>query len=479
MILLSALYTLICSLAILSATVIVDKLPSLNINIDEIDTNDDIFFIEVTTNDGFNRWLNNTNYIATHYSLIYLFNSDNDKEHANVHDYVTAELQAFSKNMLDTGYNRINRNCYTTNEELENEYEYEKVNNEFRENGFFHIDNLLQCQDNIKTMTFIVDLKDIELHDIEILSDCENRLIIFPPTTSLSDYYKQKYQIQSSMLWDVDDINDEETVSLLLEDEDFTDSSGDGVIEERPLSSTELFDKFINESKFSLLGSEYVQEVVFFEYEELDLEHILYDFNDWKFKLWDYLAKTLIIYIKMPTSIHEQTNVFLYYFIIFFAILLVLKKKVLPHLTKREDFVEETEESNRGKQVLFMFILFSFMIIISSITGYQFVKLNSIVLLVRDDETKDLVYFAGTFNWQFGIETVIISVVYILLVYMMLLILKKSREIDNVGSHETNYNVILNVLYMLVVLYLMKVLSHDVLTINIFKRTKYNNEYAY
>lgn len=480
MILLSILYTLICSLTIISADVVVDKLPSLNINIDEIDHNDDIFFIEVNTNAEFNKWLNNTNYIATHYSLIYLFNSNDDKEHVNVHDYVTAELQSFSKTMLDAGYNRINRNCYITNaqEELENEYEYESVNNELRENGFFYIDNLLQCQDNIKTMTFIVDLKDIELYDIEILSDSENRLIIFPPTTSLSDYYKQKYQIQSSMLWDADDINDEETDSLLLEDEDFTESYGDDKIEERPLSSTELFDKFINECKFSLLGSEYVQEVVFFEYEELDLEHILYDFNDWKFKLWDYLAKTLIIYINMPTSIQEQTNVFLYYFFIFFAILLVLKKKVLPHLTKKEGSDEETKESNRGKQVLFMFILFSFMIIISSITGYQFVKLNSIVLLVRDDETKDLVYFAGTFNWQFGIETVIISVVYIILVYMMLLILKKSKEIDS-DSHENRTEVILHIVSMMMIMYLLKVLSHDVLTINIFKRTKYNNEYAY
>ena len=55
MILLSILYTLICSLTIISGDVVVDKLPSLNINIDEIDNNDDIFFIEVNTNDDFNK----------------------------------------------------------------------------------------------------------------------------------------------------------------------------------------------------------------------------------------------------------------------------------------------------------------------------------------------------------------------------------------------------------------------------------------
>ncbi|SGZ40002.1 uncharacterized protein HGUI_02202 [Hanseniaspora guilliermondii] len=482
MILLSLLYTLICNLAILSSNVVVDKLPSFDINIDEIDNNYDIFFIEVNSNDVFNKWLNNTNYIATHYSLIYLFNSDHDNKFANVHDYVTTELKTFSKHMLETGYNRINRNCYITSsqEELENEYEYESINNAIKENGFFYIDNLLQCQENIKTLTFIVDLKNIELYDIEILSDSESRLIIFPPTITLNDYYKQKYQIQSSMFWDGDDINNEDTPSLLLEDEDFENNYGDDVIEEKPPSSTELFDKFMNECKFSLLGSRYVPEVVFFEYEDLHLEHIAYDFNDWRFKFWDYLAKTLVIYINMPSSIQEQTNVFLYYFVVFFAILLVLKKKVLPHLTRKTED-EETADANKGRQVLFMFILFSFMIIISSITGYQFVKLNSIVLLVRDDNTKDLVYFAGTFNWQFGIETAIISVVYIILMYMMLLILKKSREIDDDEElyKSDRKEVILNVVSMLLILYLLKVLSHDILTMKIFKQIKYNNEYAY
>lgn len=481
------LFTILCSLFFSSAEVVIEKLPCLNINIDEIDSNQDIFFIEIETNEDFNKWLNNTNYMTTHYSLIYLYNSGDDNEFANVHDYVSTELRSFSRNMLDTRHNIINRNCYETNglDDLDNEYEFEDLNvGEIRETGLFFIDNILQCQENIKSLTFIVDLKNIELNDIEILSDSKNRLIIFPPTINLHDYHKQKYQIQSSMFWDDNGINDEDNLSLLLEELDYDETNEQTqVTVEKQLSGAELFEKFVNESKFSILGSEYVDEVVFYEYEDLHLNNILDNFNDWRFKLWDYLARTLVIYINIPSSMQEQTNIFLYYFAIFFAILIVLKKKVLPYITKKENDNSETseEDSKSGKQILFMLILFSFMIIISSITGYQFVKLNSIVLLVRDEKTNDLVYFAGTFNWQFGIESVIISVIYIILVYMMLLILKKSREMDTVEERkdETKYEILLNLLSMLIVLYLIKFVSHDMLTMKIFKSIKYYNSYAY
>ena len=483
----SLLLALLYNLRFIYAEVVVDRLPSLNINVDEIDPNDDIFYVEINTNEDFNIWLNDTNYLTTHYSLIYIYNSDDDNAYANVHDYVSTELKSFSRNMLETRHNIINKNCYLTELNDDSEYEYETIkDDDTKATGFFHIDTLLQCQENIKTLTFVVDTKDIDMGNIEIISENENRLIIFPPTITLHEYYKEKYQIQSSMFWDIDESNDEESNFLLLENiddiDDFNDS-GQLIEEELQLSGAEKFERFINKHKFSILGSEYIDEVVFFEYEDLQLERILDNFNDWRFKLWDYLAKTLVIYISIPSSMQEQTNTFLYYFVIFFAILMVLKKKVLPYITKREDNenVESKDDQKSGKQVLFMFILFSFMIIISSVTGYQFVKLNSIVLLVKDEETNDLVYFAGTFNWQFGMETAIISVIYLLLMYMMLLILKKSREMDTVDEREdeTKPEIAMNLVSILAILYLLKFVSHDVLTINLFKRTKYNNSYAY
>lgn len=422
----------------------------------------DPFLVNINTKASFNHWLNDTNYISTFYSVIYAYNSS---QFGDDNDIVIKELELFSRYMLDSSYNVISRACIENEEDDEEEDEHEIGAELTAENNKqvldeYSVDEILSCQEDIKLLTYIVDVADLDIPH-EMLEGSNQRLLIFPPSMRLSDYHKNKNALLRSFeLYDSD----------FYDEDDISSGNNEDYVTENP-DRDYLLQLFVNQSKFSIFNTEYrTEEITFFEYENLSLRHMLENYPDWKFQMWDFLAKVLSIYISIPKTMQEQTNQFLYYFTIFFIALIFTKKKVIPFFNRG---------NNRNTSVKIACMFFSFLIIMSSITGYQFVKSNAIILLARDNDTEELVYFAGSFNWQFGIETLIISVLYIILGVLVMVIIKKSRAEASGDSDETPEIAAVRLISVLLVLYIITYLSQNVLTQSIFRAVKYNGNYAY
>ncbi|CAI4035461.1 hypothetical protein SMKI_13G1090 [Saccharomyces mikatae IFO 1815] len=111
----------------------------------------------------------------------------------------------------------------------------------------------------------------------------------------------------------------------------------------------------------------------------------------------DFLAKILNISITVPQDFNVQE--FVYYFVACMVIFIFIKKVILPKIT------------NRWK---FFFMILSFGILLSSISGYKFVEMNRIPLIARDAKNR-IMYFSGGSGWQFGVEIFSVSAMYIVM----------------------------------------------------------------
>lgn len=88
---------------------------------------------------------------------------------------------------------------------------------------------------------------------------------------------------------------------------------------------------------------------------------------------------------------------FFTYFIGTFSFVLILKKQVLSKVNK--------------SSVLKFLVVLSTIILIS---GYMFTVIRGIPLIAKDDKG-EIMYFSGGTHWQFGLETFVISAIYIVL----------------------------------------------------------------
>ena len=445
------------------------NLNNLN-NLNDPGNSADPFFIHIDDKTEFDKWLFDTNYISTFHSLLYVFDSSNNDP---VDDTVIKELAVFSKFMKDNAFNVLNKNCFDLADDQEDKddldnFEYLGLNN-IQDNealNSYIVDEILVCQEEIKILTFIIDAKELDIKEF-MLDNSFQRLIIFPPSLSLGDYNMNKNILSNNF-----NFYDDNTFET---DEDTQEDIDSQKINENINSKTK-FESFINNSKFTIFKTKYAtEEITFYEYMNLSWLHMTENYEDWKFQLWDYLAKVLLLRFNMPQTLQQQTNQFVYYFSIFFIVLIVLKKKVIPFFNK---------SGRKDVAIKIVCMLVSFLIILTSITGFQFVKTNSIILLAKDERTDEIVYFAGSFNWQFGIETLIISVIYIALSFMVLSIIKKSKEEDKMELEQDTKPVtkdvaIIKLLTLIIILYIIYYLSQNVLTQDIFINIKYNGNYAY
>lgn len=447
--------TVLCCLICFSTRILgaihLNKLPLYD-NLSNIEETVDPFFIHINDAELFNIWLNSTNYITNFKTLMYFYDSSNNDE---VDGIVIKELELFSKYMKDSSNNVLNKNCFNKEDENYAYAAFENIN-ESEDLDMFALDEIFTCQEEVKVLVFVVNVEKLGIKD-QILDEASQRIIIFPQSMSLRDYNKKKNTISNAF-----DVYQQD---LFQADEEEKEQDG-GI----------SFEAFINQSKFTILKSKYQrEETSFYEYENLSLRHMVDNYSNWKFQLWDYLAKVLVIYISIPQTVQEKTSQFLYYFIIFFIVLIVIKKKIFPYISK---------DKNINVKIKVACMIASFVIILSSITGYQFVKYNSIILLVRDNDTNGIVYFAGSFNWQFGIEVLIISSIYSVLALLVFSIIKKGKEeekltgVENIED-DSKQVAVAKLLSLLVVLYVINYLSQNVLTQGIFKPIKYNGNYAY
>ncbi|SCU88799.1 LAFA_0E14620g1_1 [Lachancea sp. 'fantastica'] len=111
----------------------------------------------------------------------------------------------------------------------------------------------------------------------------------------------------------------------------------------------------------------------------------------------DFLAKILGVYIQMTKDF--DANEFLYYFAASLTAFYILKKKILPRISHKASFFS---------------LCFSLACILISITGYKFTQMNNIPLIARDQKGQ-IMFFSGGMGWQFGIEILSVSGMYILL----------------------------------------------------------------
>lgn len=452
--------TVLCFLLLFSRRILgaihLNKLPLYD-NLGNAEETVDPFFIHINDAKSFNTWLNCTNYITTFNTLMYFYDSSKNDE---VDSIVIGELELFSKYLKDSSNNVLNKNCFIKEDE---NYAYAGFSaiNENEDLDMYLLDEIFTCQEEVKLLVFVVDVEKLIIKDL-ILDEASQRIIIFPPSMRLIEYHNNKNTISNAF-----DVYEQD----LFEDD------GDEEEERKKETAGELsLEDFINQSKFTILKSKYQkEETSFYEYENLSLRHMVDNYSDWKFQLWDYLARVLLLRISIPKTVQEKTSQFLYYFVIFFIVLIVIKKKVFPYISK---------DNNIAVKIKVSCMIGSFAIILTSITGYQFVRSNSVILLARDNETDAIVYFAGSFNWQFGIEVLIVSIIYSVLSLLVFSIIKKGREEEKLdGGESDEYNskqvAVAKLLSLLVVLYIINYLSHNVLTLGIFKPIKYNGNYAY
>lgn len=109
----------------------------------------------------------------------------------------------------------------------------------------------------------------------------------------------------------------------------------------------------------------------------------------------NFMAKLLNVYIEIDQDF--IVNDFIRNFFIFVFIFIILKKKVLTKIKRKG---------------LFFSCLFSLFILMISITGYKFTSMNNIPFIAYNDK-HEIMFFAGTFNWQFGIEILTVSSMYL------------------------------------------------------------------
>ncbi|SCV03623.1 LAME_0H11914g1_1 [Lachancea meyersii CBS 8951] len=111
-------------------------------------------------------------------------------------------------------------------------------------------------------------------------------------------------------------------------------------------------------------------------------------------KFAHYLAKILNVYIQM--ALDFDITEFSYYFVASLAAFYTFKKKILPRISRKG---------------MFFSLCFSLAIILTSITGYKFTQMNNIPLIARNQDGR-IMFFSGGMGWQFGIEILTVTGMY-------------------------------------------------------------------
>lgn len=109
----------------------------------------------------------------------------------------------------------------------------------------------------------------------------------------------------------------------------------------------------------------------------------------------DFIAKAANLSIVIQPDF--ELSQFFTYFLGTFFFVLILKKQVLGRINKAV--------------VLKFLVVFATIVLIS---GYMFTVIRGIPLIAKDDKG-NIMYFSGGTHWQFGLETFIISSIYIAL----------------------------------------------------------------
>ncbi|AGO14127.1 AaceriAER330Wp [[Ashbya] aceris (nom. inval.)] len=122
-------------------------------------------------------------------------------------------------------------------------------------------------------------------------------------------------------------------------------------------------------------------------------------------KLADFAAKLVNVRVRVPESFDVST--FFSSFVGFTVVFVALKKLVRAQIAHKSRYSG---------------CLFALLIIMVSITGLKFTQINRIPFLAKNDKGA-IMFFAGSMSWQFGIEIVSVSLMYLLMASCVLLLI--------------------------------------------------------
>lgn len=137
----------------------------------------------------------------------------------------------------------------------------------------------------------------------------------------------------------------------------------------------------------------------FYQYEMLDSEIK----NPLHFG--DFIGKTLGVEVEIPQEFDVKE--FLTYFV-GCTILFVFFKRVLMRKS--------------GNKWLYSCMAMAFGILFPSITGYKFTEINGIPFIAKDGNG-NIMYFSGGMGWQFGIEIVSVTLMYMAMAACVILLI--------------------------------------------------------
>lgn len=126
-------------------------------------------------------------------------------------------------------------------------------------------------------------------------------------------------------------------------------------------------------------------------------------------KLADFAAKLVNIHVKVPEDFNASS--FFSSFVGFTVVFVALKRFVRAQI------------SHKGR---YSGCLLALLVIMVSITGLKFTQINQIPFLAKNDKGA-IMFFAGSMGWQFGIEIISVSVMYLLMATCVLMLIWLGR----------------------------------------------------
>ncbi|AET39166.1 dolichyl-diphosphooligosaccharide--protein glycotransferase Ecym_4087 [Eremothecium cymbalariae DBVPG len=119
----------------------------------------------------------------------------------------------------------------------------------------------------------------------------------------------------------------------------------------------------------------------------------------------DFLGRILNVFVNIREDFN--LNSFLKSFASFILVFVAFKKICLPLISNRFKFIG---------------CVLSLLGILISITGYKFTKINGIPFISKNEEGQ-IMFFAGSTSWQFGIEILTVSLMYCAMAICLLLLI--------------------------------------------------------
>lgn len=134
-------------------------------------------------------------------------------------------------------------------------------------------------------------------------------------------------------------------------------------------------------------------------------------------------------------------------FIVYVSIFIIIKKLFLRYLTIDDKILDNDPRYKMFKiiinkiMIIFCFLLI-FGILLPSISGYKFTQINEIIFIARNDEGK-IMYFSGGQGWQFGIEVLTVSLMYIGLSSLLISLIYIYKIFEKMNKDGNNNNIII------------------------------------